>query len=231
MESVVVLSGAGISAESGLKTFRDNDGLWENHRVEDVATPEAWHRNPSLVLRFYNERRRQLYEVEPNAAHRALAELEEFFDVTIVTQNVDDLHERAGSSSVLHLHGELDVARSSENQSLRFPLQGKPIEWGDLCPLGSQLRPDVVWFGESVPMLEPASKCVERADFLIVVGTALAVYPAANLAFFAPSSARKYVVNPEIPESVDTDRFDCRSLRASVGVPELVSELIAEVGS
>ncbi|MGB0257031.1 MAG: Sir2 family NAD-dependent protein deacetylase [Coraliomargarita sp.] len=170
---IVVLTGAGISAESGLKTFRDAGGLWEGYRIEDVATPEAWFDAPDLVLEFYNMRRRQLYEVEPNAAHRALVELEKHHDVHIITQNVDNLHERAGSSQVLHLHGELDTARSTDDESLLIELHGRDIELGDKCPKGSQLRPHIVWFGESVPMMSEAERIVRQADVLLVVGTSL----------------------------------------------------------
>ncbi len=222
---VVALSGAGMSAESGLKTFRGADGLWENHRVQDVATPEAWERDPELVLRFYNERRAQLYRVEPNAGHRALAELERTHRVSIVTQNIDNLHERAGSTSVLHLHGELDLARSTADPDLLYPLEGRPIELGDRCERGSQLRPHVVWFGEDVPELQRAAALVETADVLIVVGTSLQVYPAANLAYMAPPGARKFVVDLEIPDSAGLQGFDCREAAAGMALPKLVGEL------
>lgn len=222
---VVVLTGAGISAESGLKTFRGADGLWENHRVEDVATPEAWERDRELVLRFYNERRAQLYEVEPNDGHRALAELERTHRVSIVTQNIDNLHERAGSTSVLHLHGELDFARSTVDERLLYPLEGGAIGIGDRCERGSQLRPHVVWFGEAVPELERAAGLVATADVLIVVGTSLRVYPAANLAYMAPEGAKKFVVDLEIPDADGLADFDCREKPASVGLREVVAEL------
>lgn len=224
---LVVLSGAGISAESGLKTFRDSGGLWEGHRVEEVATPEAWAMNPKLVLKFYNERRRQLFEVDPNAGHLALVELENQFDVTIITQNVDNLHERAGSSDVLHLHGELDFARSSKDPELVYELKGKDIELGDQCELGSQLRPHIVWFGESVPAITRAAEIAESADILIVVGTSLAVYPAASLAFLGTGEMARYVVNLEVPDEEMFDDFEIIEGKASEVLPELVERLLS----
>ena len=179
-KKLVVLSGAGISAESGIKTFRDSDGLWENHSIEDVATPEGWRKNPALVLDFYNQRRRQLFTVEPNKAHYLLAQLEQDFDVHIITQNVDDLHERAGSANVLHLHGELRKMRSSKNEKY-VVVQDGDIKIGDLAPDKSQFRPHIVWFGEPVPMLEKAAELASQADIFMVVGTSLQVYPAAGL--------------------------------------------------
>lgn len=221
---VVVLSGAGISAESGLRTFRDGDGLWEDHRVEDVATPEAWARDPELVLRFYNERRRQVVAAEPNAAHLALVELERDCQVTIITQNIDDLHERAGSSQVLHLHGEILQARSSADEALRFPTAGADIHLGDLCPLGSQLRPHVVWFGESVPAMEQAVPHLAAADALLIVGTSLVVYPAASLVQFAPIGAQVFLVDPQ--DSPDGLRaFTHFQEAATSGVPKVVELL------
>ena len=198
-KNLVVLSGAGISAESGLKTFRGSDGLWENHKVEDVATPEAWHRNPELVTRFYNERRKQLLEVEPNDAHRILAELESQYNVHIITQNVDNLHERAGSTNVLHLHGELTKVRSTSYDQEVFVLTPDKyeIKIGDLCPLGFQLRPHIVWFGEEVPELENAIQLTEKADVFLVIGTSLNVYPAAGLLHYVPSKAPIYLIDPE----------------------------------
>lgn len=222
---VVILSGAGISAESGLKTFRDAGGLWEGFRIEDVATPEAWQRDPQLVLDFYNMRRRQLFEVEPNAAHRALAELEHTHRTSIITQNVDNLHERAGSTNVLHLHGELDFARSSADESLIYELKGKDITLGDRCEHGSQLRPHIVWFGESVPAMTQAEAIVRTADILIVVGTSLVVYPAASLAFLASETARKILVNPEIPSEVKHTDFEFIEATAAGCLPRLVKEL------
>lgn len=194
-KKIVVLTGAGISAESGIKTFRDSDGLWENHRIEDVATPEGWKRNPALVLKFYNQRRAQLFEVEPNEGHKALADLEKKHDVHIVTQNVDDLHERAGSTQVLHLHGELRKSRSERYSDLVYTCDGN-IEPGDTCERGSQLRPHIVWFGEAVPMLEPAADLAAAADIFIIVGTSLQVYPAASLMVYANRNIPFYYVDP-----------------------------------
>jgi NAD-dependent deacetylase len=188
---IVVLSGAGMSAPSGLATFRDSGGLWANHRIEEVATPEAWERNPQLVLDFYNQRRAQACAAEPNAGHRALAELERRYDVVVITQNVDDLHERAGSTRVIHLHGELTKARSTADESLVYDIGAKPIHLGDRCALGSQLRPHIVWFGEAVPLIEVATEEFRDAAKVLVVGTSLQVYPAAGLVEYAPAEAEK----------------------------------------
>jgi NAD-dependent deacetylase len=227
MKRIVVLSGAGISAESGLQTFRGADGLWEGHRVEDVASPEGWAANPELVLDFYNQRRRAVRAAAPNAAHRALVDLERAYDVRIVTQNVDDLHERAGSSQVLHLHGEIMLARSTRDPRLIRHLGDADIQLGDRCELGSQLRPHIVWFGEMVPAMEEAVELVADADVLIVVGTSLQVYPAAGLVFEAPKRARRIVVNPDIPEPVAGLAFETVAEPATVGVPEVVAKLLA----
>ena len=227
MKRVVVLTGAGISAESGLQTFRGPDGLWEGHRVEDVATPEAWAANPGLVLEFYNQRRRGVRQAQPNAAHLALVDLEGAYDVRIVTQNVDDLHERAGSSNVLHLHGEVRKARSTRDSSLIRDLDDSDIHLGDLCERGSQLRPHIVWFGEMVPAMDEAVELVAEADVLLVVGTSLQVYPAAGLVFEAPRRARRIVVNPEVPEPVAERGFEVVAKPATVGVPEVVGQLLA----
>ncbi len=202
-EKVVVFSGAGISAESGMPTFRGADGLWRNHSVYDVATPEAWARDPQLVLDFYNERRQLLRRVQPNAAHRALAALEQYHEVVIVTQNVDDLHERAGSRGVIHLHGELMKARSSERETLVYPLGERDIQLGDLCGLGSQLRPHVVWFGEAVHNTDQACNHIAQADKLLVVGTSLSVYPAAGFITFAPDKTERYLIAPEVDSLPD----------------------------
>ncbi|GHC14231.1 NAD-dependent protein deacylase [Kushneria pakistanensis] len=197
MAHLVVLTGAGISAESGIKTFRDGDGLWENHHVEDVATPEAWTRDPHTVLRFYNERRAQVRAARPNAAHLALAELERHFRVSIITQNIDDLHERAGSRDVLHLHGEILKARSSRDARLVYRLgEDETIEMGDCCDDGAQLRPHVVWFGENVPLYATACDIVAEADLLLIVGTSLAVTPASMLMDEAPINAPRVLVDP-----------------------------------
>lgn len=226
MKNLVVLTGAGISAESGLKTFRDADGLWEGHDVMEVATPQAWAKNPELVQRFYNERRKQLFEVEPNQAHYILAELEEHFDVHVITQNVDDLHERAGSSKVLHLHGELKKVRSSVDEHLIYDCEGWELKMGDLCEKGSQLRPHVVWFGEAVPMMEEASAISQEADIFIVVGTSLQVYPAAGLVQYAPSACPVYVVDPHKPAgSLDRPTTYIEE-KASTGMQRIKSLLI-----
>ena len=222
-EHIVVLTGAGISAESGLSTFRDNGGLWEQHRVYDVATPEAFERNRDLVLRFYNERRRQLLSVQPNPAHRLLAELENRYRVTVVTQNVDDLHERGGSSNVLHLHGELTKARSSVNPELIYDIGYNDIKPGDTCDLGTQLRPHIVWFGEEVPMLDAAAEVVRTADQLLIVGTSLQVYPAAGLVYEVDIDVPVTVIDPGEPASVSRARVIRKG--ASEGVAEWVKML------
>ncbi|HEY4800889.1 MAG TPA: Sir2 family NAD-dependent protein deacetylase, partial [Bacteroidia bacterium] len=193
-KKIVIFSGAGISAESGLKTFRDSGGLWEEYRVEDVATPEAWEENPARVTEFYNKRRRQVLDAKPNAAHFALVELEKKFEVHIITQNIDDLHERAGSKRVLHLHGEITKSRSSIDPGLIYSIKGATITMGDTCELGSQLRPHVVWFGERVPEMENACKIASTADIFVIIGTSLNVYPAASLIDFVPVSVKKYLI-------------------------------------
>jgi NAD-dependent deacetylase len=196
---LVVLTGAGISAESDLKTFRDSDGLWEGYNILDVATPEAWQRNPKLVQQFYNERRKQVLQAQPNDAHLLLAKLEEFFDVQIITQNIDDLHERAGSSNITHLHGIITYAQSDRNSLLLYAIDGDEIKMGELCELGSQLRPHVVWFGEAVPMIETAAAICSEADLFLLIGTSLAVYPAAGLLDYVPVNVPKYIIDPKIP--------------------------------
>ncbi|MBL0104053.1 MAG: NAD-dependent deacylase [Bacteroidetes bacterium] len=223
MKKVIVLSGAGISAESGLKTFRDSDGLWENYRVEDVATPHAWLADPKLVLNFYNERRKQVRLSVPNAAHLALVRLEQKYDVRIVTQNIDDLHERAGSSKVLHLHGEILKSRSTIDPRLVYPIEGDELNLGDYCERGSQLRPHIVWFGEMVPQLENAAMLVSQADILMVIGTSLNVYPAAGLINYAPSEAEKYLIDPG---SFTLPDFTFVQKKAGTGVPEIVDLLL-----
>lgn len=198
-KKLVVLSGAGVSQESGLKTFRDMGGLWEQYEVTEVASIEAWNRNPELVLRFYNERRKKLWEAKPNAAHVEIAGLEELFEVDVVTQNVDDLHEQAGSSRVLHLHGELRKARSTADPNLVYTLQSPELNPGDLCEKGSQLRPHIVWFGEQVPHIGKAALLVANADILVVIGTSLAVYPAASLVDNTRPGIPVFVVDPGQP--------------------------------
>lgn len=196
MKKIVVLSGAGISAESGIKTFRDADGLWEGHDVMEVASPQGWHKDPMLVLDFYNQRRRQLLSVRPNGAHHLLVELEQQYQVDIVTQNVDDLHERAGSKRVLHLHGELLKVRSTRDQKLTYDWE-KDLNQGDLCELGSQLRPHIVWFGEAVPELEQAIEITAAADCLVIIGTSMQVYPAAGLINYAKAQVPIYYIDPK----------------------------------
>lgn len=224
---IVVLTGAGISAESGIKTFRDSDGLWENHRIEDVATPEGWARNPELVLEFYNQRRAQLLEVQPNEGHRALAELEKDFDVHIITQNVDDLHERAGSTRVTHLHGELRKVRSVRYPDLIYEWD-KDVILGDFCERGAQLRPHIVWFGEAVPMLEPAAALASQADIFIIVGTSLQVYPAASLMVYANPDIPFYYVDPCPQVNFELARMPNLTViaePASTGVKKVVGQL------
>lgn len=198
-----------MSAESGLKTFRDNDGLWENFRIEDVATPEAWRSDRALVLRFYNERRKALLQAQPNAGHKIIAEWEMVFRVSVITQNVDDLHERAGSSNVLHLHGELTKARSTADPDLVYPVEGWELKEGDRCEKGSQLRPHIVWFGEAVPLMAEAEEIVASADILVIVGTSLQVYPAAGLAWCAPGHARKFLIDPRPPVAQEFTVLEC----------------------
>jgi NAD-dependent deacetylase len=223
-KKLVVLSGAGMSQESGLKTFRDMDGLWENYNVEDVASIDGWYRNPDLVMDFYNQRRKQLFEVEPNAGHFGIAELEKWFDVTVITQNVDDLHERAGSSQVLHLHGELRKVRSSINSDLIYTLDGWELKMGDRCEDGSQFRPHIVWFGEPVPAIYDAIPLVENADVVVVIGTSLAVYPAAGLVHYAKPDAPVFVVDPNRPETALRNVVYIDE-KASVGVEILKQKL------
>lgn len=227
MKKIVVLTGAGISAESGIRTFRDSNGLWEEHRIEDVATYDAWKRNQQLVLDFYNQRRKQLHEVEPNAGHRALVELEKHFSVQIITQNVDDLHERAGSTNVLHLHGELKKVRSTLDDNLIYTLEGWELKKGDLCEKGSQLRPHIVWFGEPVPMIEPAMKLSAKADIFIVIGTSLNVYPAAGLVYHVKPGTPVYLVDPHAEMLSGVKNLTVIRDKAGIGVPQLVNQLLA----
>ncbi len=225
-QKIVVLTGAGVSAESGLKTFRDADGLWEGHNVMEVASPIGFAKNPAMVLDFYNQRRKQLLAVLPNKAHLALVELEKYFDVTVITQNVDDLHERAGSSHIVHLHGELLKVRSTTNQNLVLDWKTDLI-LGDFCTDGSQLRPHIVWFGEEVPLLENAIEITQSADLLIIVGTSMQVYPAASLVNYAPVTTPIYFIDPK-PNVLQSD-FENLSIiqnTAAIGVPILVADLI-----
>jgi NAD-dependent deacetylase len=223
-KKLVILSGAGISQESGLKTFRDMDGLWENYDVEDVASIDGWHRNRELVMEFYNQRRKQLLEVKPNAGHYGIAEFEKWFDVTVITQNVDDLHERAGSSKIIHLHGELKKVRSTIDSDLIYTLDGWELKMGDWCEKGSQLRPHIVWFGEPVPAIYEAIPVVEEADIVVVIGTSLAVYPAAGLVHYAKPDAPVFVVDPNRPETAIKNVVYIDE-KASVGIEILKQKL------
>ena len=227
MKKLIVLTGAGMSQESGIKTFRDGDGLWNNHRIEDVACPEAWERDPVLVLNFYNMRRKELYEVEPNAAHVALAKLQEHYDVQIITQNVDDLHERAGSTNVLHLHGELKKVRSTADPALVHTLDGWELKMGDFCEKGSQLRPHIVWFGEQVPMIIPAIEMVAEADILLVIGSSLQVYPAAGLLHYAPRAVPKYLIDPMAEPHYTIPNLTVIREKATIGVAQFADLLSA----
>lgn len=228
MEKIVVLSGAGISKESGLKTFRDDDGLWKSHRVEELATPHAWQQNQELVLEFYNWRRKQLLDVEPNPAHYALVELEKEFDVQIVTQNVDDLHERAGSSNVLHLHGEIRKARSTADENLVYDIDGWELKTGDTCEKGSQLRPHVVWFGEPVTNIEAAARISQTADIFLIIGTSLAVYPAAGLVNYVSHEAPKYLIDPTAKPAGYMHKLEIIKEQAGKAVPLLVKKLLGD---
>ncbi len=221
--TIVALTGAGISAPSGVLTFRDNGGLWESHRIEDVATPEAWRRDPALVLRFYNARRAQLAYVAPNAGHLTLAAWEREHEVVIVTQNVDDLHERAGSTRIIHLHGRLTQARSTVDPSYIVDIGYTPIAPGDHCPRGGQLRPHIVWFGEAVPALPKAAEAMSEADLVVVIGTSLRVYPAAGLTAYAPLAARRFLVDPT-PQNVPPN-YQVVAMSADRGLPRLARQL------
>lgn len=224
-QKIVVLTGAGMSAESGLKTFRDENGLWEGHDVMQVASPEGFAQNPELVLEFYNQRRRQLLDVSPNKGHLALAELEQGFDVSIVTQNVDNLHEKAGSSHVVHLHGELFKVRSTVNENHVLDWE-KDLVLGDTDDHGHQLRPHIVWFGEMVPMLETAAQITQQAEILIIIGTSMQVYPAASLIHYAPDETQIYFVDPKPNiRSTDFNNLTVIPKTAAEGVPELVEQL------
>lgn len=228
-KKLVVLSGAGISAESGIATFRDADGLWEGHDVMEVASPGGWHKDPALVLDFYNQRRKNAKDVEPNDAHRILADLEEHFDVTIITQNIDNLHERGGSTDVMHLHGEIFKSRSTLDPSLVYEMDGWELNIGDKCERGSQLRPHIVWFGEMVPMMEKAAEVTLQADIFIVVGTSLVVYPAAGLLDIVPREVPCYIVDVKIPQY--TPRANMRLIedKASTGMARVRDELLANM--
>jgi len=221
---LVVLTGAGISAESGLKTFRDSDGLWEGFDINEVATATAWRKNPELVLDFYNERRKNVKNVQPNSAHIALAELEEDFNVTIITQNIDDLHERGGSTNVLHLHGEIFKMRSVSDESITYRIDGD-IQLGDLADNGSQLRPHIVWFEEPVPMIEMAAEIMKTADILLIVGTSLVVYPAAGLVNYAPWKIPKFIVDKKIPSASALYNLTAIEKSATEGMKDIMGML------
>jgi NAD-dependent deacetylase len=223
-KKLVVLTGAGISAESGLRTFRDSDGLWEGYNIEDVATPRAWRKNPQLVLDFYNERRKNVLDAKPNAAHIGLASLEKDFDVHIITQNIDDLHERGGSTKVLHLHGEILKMRSEKNERLVTSIMTN-ILLGDKASDGAQLRPHIVWFEEAVPMIETAVPIVQDADIFVVVGTSLVVYPAAGLVNYALTKIPKFIVDKTIPYTSSIHNLTSIEKPATTGIPDLIAEL------
>lgn len=217
----MVLTGAGISAESGIPTFRGSDGLWEGHDIYQVASPEGWAADPKLVLDFYNMRREKVLEVAPNPGHRILAELEAHFHLDIITQNIDDLHERAGSTRIMHLHGEIRKARSTCNPDCVQDIEGPHLNWGEVCPEGSQLRPHIVWFGEAVPLIEPAAALVAAADVLVVVGTSLNVYPAAGLVQVARPEIPKYIIDPVVPEVTGVQNLTAIEEVGSRGLAQL----------
>ena len=219
-KKLVILTGAGISAESGLKTFRDSDGLWEGYNIEDVATPGAWKKDPKLVLEFYNYRRRNVLDAKPNGAHIGLAELENDFDVHIITQNIDDLHERAGSTNILHLHGEILKMRSERNEQLVYDIRND-INYGDTAEDGTQLRPHIVWFEEPVPLIEEASYITQGADIFVVAGTSLVVYPAAGLINYAPRSIPKFILDKRIPYTSSIYNLTAIEKPATEGIHEL----------
>jgi NAD-dependent deacetylase len=224
-KKVLVLSGAGISAESGISTFRDSGGLWEGHEVMDVASPQGWHKNRSLVLDFYNQRRKQASKCIPNDGHNYVKKLEEHYDVTVITQNVDDLHEKAGSSDIIHLHGELFKVRSTLDETLVYDLEGWELLEGDLCEKGSQLRPHIVWFGEMVPMMEIAIQQALSADYLIVVGTSLVVYPAASIVDFVPEHCEIYLIDPNGGEITINRNVKTFAENASTGMKKVFEHL------
>lgn len=225
MKKLVVLSGAGISAESGISTFRDADGLWEGHDVMTVASPEGWTANPALVLDFYNQRRRQLLSVQPNSAHQAIATLQHHYKTDIITQNVDDLHERAGSRNVLHLHGQLKSVRSENNPNLCYPWE-KDVLLGDTAEDGKQLRPDIVWFGEGVPLMSTAVDCISQADRVIIIGTSLQVYPAAGLMHYAPAQAPIDYIDPQAANTTLPATVNCIADTAVNAMQKLLPQLI-----
>jgi NAD-dependent deacetylase len=225
-QKLVVFTGAGISAESGIRTFRDSDGLWEEYNIEDVATPEAWRQDRKVVLEFYNKRRKQVLEASPNDAHKVIVELENKYDVHIITQNIDDLHERAGSKNVLHLHGEIKKSRSTLDETLIYPIKGAELNIGDKCERGSQLRPHIVWFGEAVPMMDAAIDIASMADIFIVVGTSLVVYPAASLLAYTPRAIPKYLIDPNDVNTSGVNNITVIKESASIGMHKLLNEFL-----
>ncbi|MDM1277849.1 MULTISPECIES: NAD-dependent deacylase [Acinetobacter] len=232
MPKLIVFSGAGMSAESGINTFRDSDGLWEQHRVEDVATPEAWAKNPALVQRFYNERRKNILNAQPNAAHQLIAELEQYFDVAVITQNIDDLHERAGSQQVLHLHGNIRLAKTSgpdaQTTTRFYPVEGAELDLErDVCDAGYPLRPHVVWFGEAVPAYAQAIEWVQDADIFIVIGSSLAVYPVAGLVHEIPASCQAFYIDPKANQQRLPAQYECIAATATQGLAQLKPRLLA----
>ena len=225
---LVVLTGAGMSAESGIQTFRGAGGLWNGVDVMEVASPDGWAANPAMVLDFYNQRRKNAKDVKPNGGHKVLAELEKDFDVQIITQNVDNLHERAGSTNVMHLHGELFKMRSSVDETLVYDMDGWELNIGDLCEKGSQLRPHIVWFGESVPLIYEAFKMAETADIFVVIGTSLSVYPAASIINYVHQDVRKFIIDPEIPEVYQISNLEAIAMGAVEGTLELKKKLLVD---
>jgi len=225
-QNLVVLTGAGISAESGISTFRDSGGLWEGYDVMEVASPEGWDADPKMVLEFYNQRRLAAREAEPNLAHKLLAQLEEFYNVVVITQNVDNLHEQGGSSHVIHLHGELSKSRSTARASLVYDIEGTELNWGDTCELGSQLRPNIVWFGEMVPLLDTAAEYARQADVFAVIGTSLVVYPAAGLIHYVPQDSPIYIIDPKMPTVSDSPNLFKIEKPATTGTQDMYDILI-----
>ena len=226
-QHIVVFSGAGLSAESGILTFRDSDGLWENYRIEEVATPEAWQRNPELVQQFYNSRRKQIISAQPNLAHLKIAELENVYQVSVITQNIDDLHERAGSTNVIHLHGNIRLAKSSGPQPDKkyYPIEGWQLTEKDVCDEGYLLRPHVVWFGETVPMYEVAMEIIQQANVLLVIGTSLNVYPAAGLIHYAKKATQKMLIDPKANTFNLPQEFELINASAEVGIQRFINKI------
>jgi NAD-dependent deacetylase len=228
-KKLVILSGAGVSAESGIATFRDSGGLWEGHDVMSVASPQGWAKNKELVLEFYNQRRKQAATVEPNEAHKIIAELEKDFDVTVITQNVDNLHERAGSTNIIHLHGELFKSQSTVDENLVYEMKGWEIKLGDKCEKGSQLRPYIVWFGEAVPLIKTAAEICAEADIFIVIGTSLVVYPAAGLIDYVPKDSPKFIIDPKKPEVLKTKNTVFIEEKGTIGMPKVKEILLGSL--